>query len=130
MSAQPKAGAVLYAKNLAAVQSFYQKVTGLEVVLVEDAHVVLESSTFQLVILEIPEAIATSIIIDSPPKRRSETPIKLVFPVHSIIEARAASALFGGELNASEHEWKYQACRVCDGHDPEGNVFQLRQYEG
>jgi hypothetical protein len=30
-------------------------------------------------------------------------------------------------MNAVEREWEFEGAKVCDGHDPEGNVFQLRQ---
>jgi hypothetical protein len=30
-------------------------------------------------------------------------------------------------LNPPDAEWLFEGSRVCDGHDPEGNVFQLRQ---
>jgi hypothetical protein len=31
-------------------------------------------------------------------------------------------------LNPIEREWAFQGARICDGVDPEGNVFQVRQY--
>lgn len=127
MTAQPKSGAVLYAKNVGAVDAFYRQVAGLERTHRESDHVVLESPTFQLVVLQIPEAIAASVTIETPPRRRTDTPIKLVLVVESIAQARAAAAAHGGELNPPEREWEYQGCRVCDGMDPEGNVLQLRQ---
>jgi len=127
MSTQFHAGAVLYAKNLAPVQAFYQAVAGLTIEHAESDHVILGSPSFQLVILKIPEHIASSIEIESPPERRTETPMKLAFAIQSITEARAAAALHGGELNPPEREWEFQGCRVCDGQDPEGNVVQFRQ---
>jgi predicted enzyme related to lactoylglutathione lyase len=122
-----KAGAVLYAKDVASVQAFYRHVAGLTVTHTESDHVVLESPSFQLVVLQIPEAIAASIQVERPAKRRTETPIKLVFPVESIAQARTAALAHGGELNPPEREWTFRGCRVCDGQDPEGNVVQLRQ---
>jgi predicted enzyme related to lactoylglutathione lyase len=121
------AGAVLYAKNLALVQAFYQFVIGLDVEHAEKDYVVLASPTFQLVVLTIPEHIASSIEVESPPRRRTETPIKLVFEVASISTARAVARLHGGELFPPEREWNFHGYRVCDGQDPEGNVVQFRQ---
>ena len=120
-------GAVLYAKNLMLVKAFYERVLSLNVEHVEDDHVVLESPTFQLVILKVPEHIASSIEIETPPKRRTETPIKLAFEVPSISAARAIAHLHGGELFPPEREWTFQGYRVCDGLDPEGNIVQFRQ---
>ena len=37
----------------------------------------------------------------------------------------AIAAELGGAVN--EREWEFEGAKVCDGHDPEGNVFQLRQ---
>ncbi|MGB6555400.1 MAG: VOC family protein [Candidatus Binataceae bacterium] len=123
------AGAVVYAKNLTLVQAFYQAVLSLEVRSAEKDHVVLASPTFQLVVLQVPEHIGSSIKIENPPRRRTETPIKLVFEVTSISTTRAVARLYGGELLPPEREWNFQGYRVCDGQDPEGNVVQFRQYE-
>jgi catechol 2,3-dioxygenase-like lactoylglutathione lyase family enzyme len=127
MSPDPKPGAVLYAKDVELARAFYQDVLGLEPVDLKSDHVVLEAPMFQLVILEIPAAVASSIKVENPPRRRAETPIKLVFPVGSIADARAAAPARGGEFAPREREWEFQGCRVCDGHDPEGNVVQVRE---
>ena len=124
-----RAGAVLFAKHVARVQAFYQAVANLAVEHAEADHVVLASPAFQLVILKIPEQIASAIEIASPPRRRAETPIKLVFEVASIAAARESARLQGGELNPPDLEWTFQGYRVCDGHDPEGNVVQFREYQ-
>ena len=122
-----KPGAVLYAKDIELVRAFYQDVVGLEVVDAKKDHFVLESSTFQLVIVQTPNAIASSIELERPAKRRVETPIKLVFPVGSIASVRAAAILSGGQFNPPDREWKFRSSRVCDGQDPEGNVVQVRE---
>jgi len=127
MSVQDRAGAVVYAKDIARVSAFYAGVAGLRIAHSEDDHIVLESNGLQLVVVAIPEPIASSIEIETPPVRREDTPIKLVFPVPSISAARVAAPKHGGELNAEEREWAFQGTRVCDGHDPEGNVVQFRQ---
>jgi len=33
----------------------------------------------------------------------------------------------GGVFNEAEKEWLFHGWRVCDGLDPEGNVFQVRE---
>lgn len=120
-------GAVLYAKDLDRVCAFYAAVTDLSVVAVEPDHVVLEGGGFQLVVVAIPARIAAQIEIATPPLRREDTPIKLVFVVHSIAAARSVAPVHGGELNPPDAEWDLHGGRVCDGHDPEGNVIQLRE---
>lgn len=120
-------GAVVYAKDLDKLSAFYAAVTELSVVRVEQDHVALEGGGFELVVVAIPARIAQQIEIASPPVLREETPIKLIFVVHSIAAARALAPLHGGELNPRESEWELPGGRVCDGHDPEGNVIQLRE---
>jgi len=128
MSDPARAGAVVYAKDISRVSAYYAGVTGLEVTHSEAGHVVLESPALQLVVVAIPAQIADSIELADPPIRRTGTPIKLVFPVASISAARKAAQALGGELNPPEREWQFQGVRVCDGHDPEGNVLQLREH--
>lgn len=127
MSEQANAGAVIYAKDLTRVSAFYAGALGFHVTHSEPDYVVLESPAFQLVIVAIPAHIAESIDVAEPPVRRSDTPIKLVFPVASIEAARATAASCGGQLSPPECEWQFQGFRVCDGHDPEGNVVQFRE---
>jgi predicted enzyme related to lactoylglutathione lyase len=121
------AGAVIYAKDLPRVSAFYAEVVGLEVTHAEQDHVELESESFQLVVHAIPPGIAASIEIADPPIRREDTAVKLVFPVPSISRSRTLAADHGGEVDPPEREWRFQGYRVCDGHDPEGNVIQFRE---
>ena len=127
---EPSPAPSVYAKNLPVIGELYAGVLGFEVARSEAGHVVLDSPLFQLVILSIPKAIASAIEITSPPARREETPIKLVFIAPSIAVCREVAAKLGGEVNPPEREWRFQGSVVCDGCDPEGNVFQLRQNAG
>jgi len=124
------AGAVVYAKDLARVSRFYAQVAGLDIVHEVADHAVLESGDCELVVVAIPAAIAAGIHIATPPVRRENTALKLVFRVDDLAAARALAEAAGGALNPPEREWDFQGARVCDGHDPEGNVFQLRQEPG
>jgi predicted enzyme related to lactoylglutathione lyase len=121
-----RAGAVIYAKNYERLASFYGDVAGLDVRETDETSTILESESFQLVILKVPSHIAASIEISEPPTRREDTPIKLVFYVDSISNTRERIMALGGELDANEKEWEFDKHRVCDGHDPEGNIFQIR----
>ena len=120
-------GAVLYAKEPAKVAAFYQHVADMRVCHADGEYIELRSDAFQLIVLQIPQRIADTIVISSPPVRREDSSIKLVLFTQSIAHARSAAARFGGALNAPEREWLFQGHKVCDGHDPEGNVFQLRE---
>jgi len=77
--------------------------------------------------VRIPKRIADTIEIATPPEPREDTALKLVFSVEDIAHARERAAELGGAVNAMEREWEFEGARVCDGHDPEGNIFQLRQ---
>jgi catechol 2,3-dioxygenase-like lactoylglutathione lyase family enzyme len=122
-----RARMVLYAKDLAIMQEFYQGVFQLEVEQSELDHVVLGSTTLQLAIVQVPASIASTINIADPPVRRTQTPVKLVFDVESISAARGAVLNLRGGIDPTESEWIFQGYRVCDGHDPEGNVVQFQQ---
>lgn len=120
------AGAVVYAKDIKRVSHFYSELAEWPVVEDEPGHVVLQSSTFQLVVVAVPPAIAARITLASPPARREDTAIKLCFPVASLAGARSTAARLGGALLGPEREWEFHGSFVCDGHDPEGNVIQVR----
>jgi predicted enzyme related to lactoylglutathione lyase len=120
-------GAVLYAKDLGRLVGFYSSVVGMEPQTVEKGHAILGPRASQFVIVRIPKATGDTIDIDTPPEIREDTPLKLVFGVEDIARARDRAAELGGAMNAVEREWEFEGAKVCDGHDPEGNVFQLRQ---
>lgn len=127
MEASVTSGAIVYAKDLGLVSAFYSAVAGMAVTESESGHVAMEANGFQLVVVAVPQHIAATIQIQSPPVRREDTPIKLVFFVNSIEAAAAKVAELGGQMNPGERSWQFQGTAVLDGHDPEGNVFQLRQ---
>jgi predicted enzyme related to lactoylglutathione lyase len=120
-------GAVLYAKDLRQLVQFYTAVAGLDLHKMEEGFAVLGREPSQLVIVRIPKRIGATIQIATPPERREDTPLKLVFAAEDIARARIRAAELGGSLNAVEREWEFEGAKVCDGCDPEGNVFQLRQ---
>ena len=110
---------------------FYQELLGLQLLEREPGHVVLESELFQLVIHAIPKKYAQAIHISVPPAVREEQAIKLFFPVDSLAAVRQRAAALGGGLSPANKEWQIEgglrAFRACDGFDPEGNVFQVRE---
>ena len=120
-------GAVLYAMDLRRLVEFYSAVACLDVQSVQEGFAVLSGESSRLVIVRIPKHIAASIDISTPPERREDTPVKLVFSVEDIAIVRNRAAERGGAIAAVEREWEFEGTKVCDGHDPEGNVFQVRQ---
>ena len=123
----PPAAAVVYAKDLPAMLRFYGSLLGLPVVLREADHAVLAKAGFELVLLAMPAAIAAQVTVSTPPEVREKTPIKLCFGVPSLGAARALAPALGGWLKPVAAEWHWRGKVGCDGVDPEGNVFQLRE---
>lgn len=118
---------MLFTINLRSIARFYEQVVGMRVHRTEDDHVVLEKDGFRLTVQQIPEEYAANIHIAVPPKVREISAIKLSLPVASISRARQAAAQLGGCVYNADREWEYEGTIVCDGWDPDGNVFQLFQ---
>ena len=122
---------VLYAKDVDRVSGFYCAVAGLVTTDRGEGHVVLtlpgpQAGAWELVVHAIPAAVAEGIRLTSPPERREDAATKLVFPVEDLARARREAARLGGVVDPAEREWSWNGVRACDGHDPEGNVFQIR----
>lgn len=123
----PKHGAVLFAKDLPRVAAFYRELLGMTQTLSEKRLIVLESETYQLIIHGIPKQVTDRLNITVPPKRRVDLPIKLVFPVKSLAETRAAAVALGGQVDDASAQFSSRGFTACDGYDPEGNVLQFRE---
>ena len=106
---------------------FYEAIVPMTLAHSEPGLIVLEAQGFELVVHGIPEHIARSISIGSPPARRTDTALKPVLPVDSIARARLQAAELGGELDAEHAEFEWRGFRCCHGHDPEGNIIQFRE---
>jgi predicted enzyme related to lactoylglutathione lyase len=127
MSSKPKSSAVVFAKDIERVADFYRIVLGVSAIYSDKDHIVLDGDGFQLVIHGIPKEIAATIEIKNPPLVRDEMPIKICFPVESIQASRNKAAELGGQIRPKNNEWEARGFRACDGFDPEGNVFQVRE---
>ncbi|HUD40546.1 MAG TPA: VOC family protein [Dokdonella sp.] len=125
MSGPAREGVFVYAKDVERLARFYAALLGLRRVHDAAELAVLGGASIQLIVHAIPPAIAATIRIDSPPKRREDTALKFFFTVPSLAEARRSAAALGGEVLAEV--WDGPGFRVCNAVDPEGNVFQLRE---
>jgi predicted enzyme related to lactoylglutathione lyase len=94
---------------------------------VEDgSHVVLDMEGFQLVIHALrgePAAASDATAV----RPRQDSYLKVCLPVASIDAARRTAAAKGGAIKPREYEWTARGFRACDGHDPEGNIIQVRE---
>jgi len=122
-----QAAAVLLAKDWQQLAAFYSSVVAFPRRRDGTDHAILESPGFQLIVHGIPEHIAAHITVPVPAVPREDATVKLVFFVEDLAQARAEALRLGGSLKKEEQQWRFEDCLVCDGHDPEGNVFQLRQ---
>ena len=120
-------GAVVYVKDLLLTSLFYRHTLNFLPSQTESDFIVLKKGNFDLILVKTPAEIAAKIKISSPPKQREDTPIKVVFQVDDIAKSRSIASQYGGHVYSKEKEWNFQNFLVCDGYDPEGNIFQLRQ---
>jgi len=125
MPGPARAGALIYAKDLARLSAFYQQLLGMQRLLADAEHHVIESADMQLIIHAIPPHIAATFTISSPPLPREEQAIKLFFTVPSLAAAEAAAESLGGALFGPAYAGP--GFRVRNGYDPEGNIFQVRE---
>ena len=127
MNTRLKPAAVIFARDIDTLARFYRETAEMTEVHRDSDHVVLNEDGFQVVVHAIPKQIAATIEITSPPEVREETPIKICLPVSNIERARAKAAELGGNIGPKSKEWAAWGFRACDGCDPEGNVFQVRE---
>jgi predicted enzyme related to lactoylglutathione lyase len=126
MSYESRTGAVLFARGLDRVATFYSKVLDLSEANRDDDHILLESPGFQLVVHRIPgHSVAARQA--GPPPRRAKAAFKPVFFVHSLDGVRTTVSAHGGTMEPRDKEWSFNGVVVCDAVDPEGNVIQFRE---
>jgi predicted enzyme related to lactoylglutathione lyase len=120
---RPAFAAVVFVADVARVAEFYRNVLGMATLEGDATYRVLEREGFQLTVHGLRGEPAAS------GATREDTYIKLCFPVGRIADARAAASAHGGEIGPPEREWtaETRGFRACDGRDPEGNVFQVRE---
>lgn len=119
-------GLVVYAKDCKKLAEFYSTLLQLNVIESDAEFVLMELDGLELVIVQSPPTIAEKITITNPPNRRENTAIKPVFFIKNIQSIRELAQSHGGFVDHPQKEWEFRDSTVCDGYDPEGNVFQLR----
>lgn len=125
MSGPSQAGLFIYAKDVERVAKFYESVMGVSRLHATPEMVILQLQNLQLLVHAIPEHIASTFEITTPPERREDTALKFFFKVDSITSARTAAMALGG--NVFNEQWQGPGFIVCNGFDPEGNIFQVRE---
>ncbi|MFO1494595.1 MAG: VOC family protein [Lysobacterales bacterium] len=126
MSGPARFGALIYAKDLARLSDFYRLVLDMRLLKGnEDLHV-LASADAQLLIHAIPEHIASTFTISTPPVPREDVALKLFFSVPNMRDAIATISRLGGSV--WPEEWRGPGFNVRNAVDPEGNIFQIREF--
>jgi predicted enzyme related to lactoylglutathione lyase len=123
-----RAGVLIYAKNVDAVSTFYERILGARVLHADAEHRVLQSPDAQLILHAIPPPFAASIVIAVPPEPREEQAIKPFFTVASLAEAERTAVASGGLVHGPI--WPGPGMRVRNVCDPEGNIVHLRERLG
>lgn len=125
MPGPARAGALLYAKDVEQLASFYETLLPMTRIHVAADLIVLESPDFQLVVHAMPPDRASQVVVTSPPLRREQSALRLFFTVPRLQDVRATAARLGGAVFSEI--WHGPGFRVCNTSDPEGNLFQLRE---
>lgn len=125
MTPLPSPAVVIFVENIKQAAAFYQSVADMTVALEDDHHILLELPNFQLVVHGLPGGPPSE--SSSAFEIREDSHVKFSLPVADIATARTKAAEAGGCIYPPEKEWEARGIRACDGHDPEGNVFQVRQ---
>ncbi len=125
MTILPRPGVVLFVSDVPRMSEFYRELAAMNVLHADTDHAVLEVAGFELVIHAIrgewAEASAGATEV------REDAAMKLCLPVASIARARERVEALGGRIQPADREWQGRGFRACDGHDPEGNVLQVRE---
>ncbi|HXI56125.1 MAG TPA: VOC family protein [Polyangia bacterium] len=112
---------MIFAKDLDRMTAFYRDGLGLRLLPErrQEGWVEFDAGGCLLVLHAIPAQIAKDIEITSPPRPRSDTPLKLVFETPDLEAARTHLLSQGAVMQQP------RGSGACDGLDPEGNVFQI-----
>jgi predicted enzyme related to lactoylglutathione lyase len=114
---------ILYVYDVTALTSFYRTHFGLELCEeIEGEWAVMKAGAMELALHRVGEPYR-----ERQPQRRSMTNAKMVFSIESgLVELREKLSAAGVPMRELK---RYQGFPqlMCDGEDPEGNVFQLSQ---
>lgn len=127
MTTHPLPAVVLFVADVQRLADFYCKLAEFAVVHQDADHAVLERDGFQLVLHALRGEPAPALLPDGMPALREDSYTKLCLPVTTIAKARSQAAALGGFIKPDTHTWQARDFRACDGHDPEGNVLQVRE---
>lgn len=126
MAGPAKAGLFLYAKDLQRLTQFYQTLLSMQLLHQTAELAVLQSESLQLVVHAWPAPVAASMQISEPPELRNNSALKFFASVTNLRAAREQAAALGGAI--WEEMYQGPGFQVCNANDPEGNIFQVREF--
>lgn len=116
---------ILFAKDMRSMTRFYEDVIGLGRISTPDdspGWVAFDAGGCQLALHEVPAPYAKGIETQDPPVPRHGAAWKVAFRARDVAAAREAIAARGANVGPVK---TFGDLHLCDGIDPEGNVFQL-----
>lgn len=125
MTGPARAGVFVYAIDVERVARFYAGVLGLARRHARDDLVVLDGPDLQLVVNAMPAEHAAGIAIASPPRPRHGA-LRFFFTVDTLDAAATRARAHGGAV--LDGRWPGPGFVAAQAMDPEGNVFQLREF--
>ena len=115
---------MLFTVDTRRMAAFYTGALGLPVIDgdPQGGFVRLDAGGCALALHAVPPDVADRIDIQDPPRAREDCAVKLAFHVDDIDAARASLAGRGARMGETR---RFGDVAICDGLDPEGNVFQI-----
>ncbi len=114
---------VLWADRFDECRDFYQAILDATLEHESETFVDIRSANNAVLLHRVPEEWASD--TSKPAEPREENPIKPVFEVDNIEDARASVSSSAGQLFDPSTQQTYGAMTYCDGVDPDGNVIQV-----
>ncbi|MFZ6798777.1 hypothetical protein [Undibacterium sp. Di24W] len=129
MASSPSVCMVLFVTDVARMTNFYRTIAAMQILHEEASYAILNIAGFELVIHALYGEPSPRIPSAGTVLVREDSYTKLCLPVVNIAASRQTASELGGLIKPTEHEWVARGVRACDGHDPEGNVLQVRILE-
>jgi len=123
----PNVSAVVFVDDVPGVTMFYRDLIQMSVTTEDSNHSVLALYGFELVIHKLSNEPSVEREETGRVRAREDSYIKICLPVVEIAAARTIAKSLGGYVKDPQFEWEARGFRACDGCDPEGNVFQIRE---
>lgn len=118
---------MVFVNDVPRVTAFYRDLIQMTLSTGDSKHSVLELRGFELVIHKLSNEPPVERVQAGRARAREDSYIKICLPVLNIAAARKIAKSLGGHVKDPQFEWEARGFRACDGYDPEGNVFQVRE---